>query len=72
MGLLSLAIWLPIVAGILLLAFGRDEHANAVRWAALVAAIAGFAVTLPLITGFDAGTASMQFEENVSWIERFN
>ncbi len=72
MGLLSLAIWLPIVAGILLLAFGRDEHANAVRWAALVAAVASFAVTLPLITGFDAGTASMQFEENVSWIERFN
>ena len=72
MGLLSLAIWLPIVAGILLLAFGRDEHANAVRWAALVAAIASFAVTLPLIGGFDAGTAAMQFEENVSWIERFN
>ncbi len=72
MGLLSLAIWLPIVAGVLLLAFGRDERANAVRWAALVAALAGFAVTLPLITGFDAGTAAMQFEENVSWIERFN
>ncbi len=72
MGLLSLAIWLPIAAGAFLLAFGRDEHANAVRWAALVAALAGFAVTLPLIAGFDAGTAAMQFEENVSWIERFN
>ena len=36
MGLLSLAIWLPIASGILLFALGRDEHARAVRWAALV------------------------------------
>ena len=72
MGLLSLAIWLPIVAGIVLLLVGRDEHANAVRWIALVAAIASFAVTIPLITGFDAGTAAMQFQENLNWIERLN
>ncbi len=45
MGLLSLAIWLPIVAGMLLLAFGRDENAKAVRWMALVAAIMRLAQT---------------------------
>ena len=61
MGLLSVAIWLPIAAGAVLLALGRDEQANAVRWLALVAAIASFLVTIPLITGFDAGTAAMQF-----------
>ncbi len=72
MGLLSLAIWLPIASGVLLFALGRDEHARAVRWAALVLAVASFLVTLPLISGFDAGTAAMQFEENLSWIERFN
>ena len=72
MGLLSLAIWLPIVAGVVLLLVGRDEHANAVRWIALVAAIASFVVTIPLITGFDAGTAAMQFQENLAWIERLN
>ena len=72
MGLLSLAIWLPIVAGIVLLLVGRDEHANAVRWIALVAAIASFAVTIPLITGFNPGTAAMQFQENLNWIERLN
>jgi NADH-quinone oxidoreductase subunit M len=33
MGLLSLAIWLPILAGVVLLAVGRDEQATAVRWA---------------------------------------
>ena len=72
MGLISLAIWLPIVSGALLLALGRDEHANVVRWLALAAAIASFLVTIPLITGFDSGTAAMQFQENLAWIERFN
>ena len=47
MPLLSIAIWLPIVAGVLLLAFGRDDRADAVRWAALIAAIASFLVTHP-------------------------
>jgi NADH-quinone oxidoreductase subunit M len=72
MGLLSLAIWLPILSGIVLLAIGKDEHANTVRRLALVAAIASFLVTIPLITGFDAGTAAMQFEENLAWVDRFN
>jgi len=72
MGLLSLAIWLPIASGILLFALGRDEHARAVRWAALVLSVVSFLVTLPLVSGFDAGTAAMQFEENFAWIERFN
>ena len=70
--LLSLAIFLPIVCGALLLAIGRDEQANAVRWMALVAAVASFLVTIPLITGFDTTTAAMQFVENQPWIERFN
>jgi len=69
--LLSLAIFLPIVSGALLLALGRDEQANAVRWTALVAAVASFLVTLPLISGFDTTTAAMQFVENQPWIERF-
>ena len=72
MGLLSVAIWLPIVAGVLLLALGRDEQAGVVRWMALLAAIASFLVTIPLITGFDTATAAMQFQENLPWIERFN
>ena len=70
--LLSLAIFLPIACGALLLALGRDEQAGAVRWMALAAAVASFLVTLPLITGFDTSTAAMQFVENLAWIERFN
>jgi NADH-quinone oxidoreductase subunit M len=72
MGLLSLAIWLPILSGAVLLAIGKDEHAQVVRRLALVAAIASFLVTIPLITGFNAGTAAMQFEENLAWVDRFN
>jgi NADH-quinone oxidoreductase subunit M len=72
MGLLSAAIWLPIVSGAVLLAIGRDEYAGAVRWMALIASIASFAVTLPLIGGFDHATAVMQFQEKVGWIDRFN
>ena len=72
MGILSLAIFLPIVSGLLLLALGRDEQVHAVRWMALIAAIASFAVTLPLISGFDTTTAAFQFVDNLPWIERFN
>jgi NADH-quinone oxidoreductase subunit M len=71
MGLLSVSIWLPILAGVVLLATGRDDNAHAVRWLALVAAVASFLVTLPLISGFDTGSAAMQYQENLPWIERF-
>ncbi|ALV07458.1 NADH-quinone oxidoreductase subunit M [Roseateles depolymerans] len=70
--LLSLAIWLPVVFGALLLVLGRDQNAGAVRWLALAASIVSFAVTVPVITGFQDATAAMQFVEKASWIERFN
>jgi NADH-quinone oxidoreductase subunit M len=72
MGLLSLAIWMPIAFGVVLLALGRDEHAGAVRWVALIGALASFLVTLPLYGGFELGTAAMQFVERTPWIGRFN
>lgn len=72
MGLLSLAIWIPIAFGLLLLAVGRDEHARVVRWLALIGALIGFLVTLPLYDGFQLGTAAMQFVEKAAWIDRFN
>jgi NADH-quinone oxidoreductase subunit M len=55
-----------------LLAFGRDSQAGAVRWLALVGAIASLLVTLPLISGFQLGTSEMQFVEKAMWFERFN
>ena len=72
MGLLSLAIWVPIATGAVLLALGRDRHPGVVRWVALLGALAAFLVTLPVISGFDSSTAQMQFVENFAWIDRFN
>ena len=72
MGLLSLAIWMPIFFGIGLLALGRESQARSVRWIALAGAIASFLVTLPLYDGFQLGTSAMQFVEKSSWVPRFN
>ena len=69
---LSLAIWVPIAAGLAVLAVGRDRDAAAARWIALAGAIAGLAVTLPLWMQFDTGTSQMQFVERSEWIPRFD
>jgi NADH-quinone oxidoreductase subunit M len=70
--ILSLAIWIPIAFGFLLLIAGRQENAGVARWIALIGSIIGFAVTIPVMTHFDGSTAAMQFVEHASWIERFN
>jgi len=72
MGLLSLAIWLPVAVGTLVLALGRDEQAGVVRWTALIGAIAGLLVTLPLVMQFDLVAVGLQFQEVLPWISRFN
>jgi len=72
MAYLSLAIWIPILFGVILLATGRDDQPGTARWIALAGSIISFLVTIPLITGFDTSTAAMQFVEKISWIPRFN
>ena len=69
--LLSLAIWIPIVAGVIVLALGGDRNAPAQRSLALGGAVLGFLVTLPLYVNFDAHSAAMQFVEMKPWFERF-
>jgi len=70
--LLSLAIWVPILAGVLVLALGGDRRAPMQRQVALAGAILGFLVTIPLYTRFELGSAGMQFVELAPWIESFN
>ncbi|MDE2584775.1 MAG: NADH-quinone oxidoreductase subunit M [Betaproteobacteria bacterium] len=70
--LLSLAIWIPIAAGLLVLATGSDRNAPLARSLALIGALAGFAVTIPLYTGFDVKTSAMQFVELSPWISYFH
>jgi NADH-quinone oxidoreductase subunit M len=70
--LLSLAIWVPILCGVLVLALGGDRRAPLQRRIALAGAILGFLVTVPLYTAFQTGTHDMQFVELAPWIESFN
>jgi NADH-quinone oxidoreductase subunit M len=70
--LLSVAIWLPIIFGLLVLATGNDRNAKLARTIALIGAILSFLVTIPLYTGFDRMTSAMQFEVYAEWIKRYN
>ena len=67
--LLTAAIWVPIAFGLVLLAFGNDRSPGIVRGIALIGAVIGFLVTLPVITQFDPSTAEMQFVEKRIWID---
>src|SRR6266545_5977027 len=69
---LSIAIWVPIAAGLAVLAVGSDRDASRARWIALVGALVGFLVTLPLWWHFDPRTSDMQFVEHAEWIPRFD
>ena len=69
--LLSVLIWLPIGAGVLILLLG-ERNIAAVRWIALAATILTLILSLPLIANFDTGTANFQFTESVPWIPRFH
>ena len=70
--LLSLAIWLPILSGLLVLATGSDEKAPLARILALVGAAASFVITLPLFTQFDRTSGGYQFTELHPWIPALN
>ncbi|GAB2912535.1 NADH-quinone oxidoreductase subunit M [Paraburkholderia jirisanensis] len=70
--ILSIAIWMPIVFGLVVLAVGNDRNPAPARWIALVGSILSFIVTIPLMTDFDTNTAKLQFVEHAKWIERFN
>jgi len=68
---LTLAIFVPIVAGLAVLLVGRDDHPGPTRVLSLVGSVLGLLVTIPLYTGFKADTAEMQFVEKTPWIETF-
>jgi NADH-quinone oxidoreductase subunit M len=70
--LLSLATWIPIFAALCVLATGSDRHAPVARIIALIGALIGFLVTLPLYFGYDPTAHGFQFVERRPWIETFN
>src|SRR5262245_13171883 len=74
--LLSLAIWVPIFAGLAVFATGADAgdspRAPLARWLALARASLLFRVTIPLWPGFDVRGPCFQFVVATPWIERFS
>ena len=70
--ILSLAIWLPIIAGLLVFATGGDRNAAFARMLALIGSVASLVVTLPLLADFNNAATQFQFVESAVWIQRFN
>lgn len=68
--ILSLTIWLPILGGLAVLTSG-DKAADVSRRLALGTSVLTFLISLLLWSGFDAGTAQMQFVERAPWIPDF-
>lgn len=70
---LSLSIWVPIIAGVLVILFGSGENKSPLaRKLALLGSLAGLVVALPLYIRFDPALATMQFAEFSPWIPAFH
>ncbi len=69
--LLSLLIWLPIIAAFAILALGPNR-AGLARLLAMLTAVLTLVLSIPLWQNFDTTTAAMQFVEKVAWIPSLN
>ncbi|HIF89553.1 MAG TPA: NADH-quinone oxidoreductase subunit M [Candidatus Thioglobus sp.] len=69
--LLNILIWLPVLGGGLVIAIG-NKRSDIAKWVAVAIAVAVFALSLTLWTGFDTSTSDMQFVLDLPWIEQFN
>jgi NADH-quinone oxidoreductase subunit M len=72
MPILSILVWLPIAAAVVVLLLGSQERAELGKRVALGASVLTFVLSIPLYTQFDTGTAAMQFVERTPWVGRFN
>ena len=75
--LLSLLIWLPVIGGLAVLLLGSGDSSENPRanWGAplsLAIAVLTLGLCVPLVSGFDASVATMQFVERTPWIGAFN
>lgn len=70
--ILSLLIWLPIVAGTAIAYWGEDRYALRMRISALLIALITLALCVLLWLNFDTTTAAMQFRELIPWIKVYH
>jgi NADH-quinone oxidoreductase subunit M len=66
--ILSLVLYIPMIAALFLIFFVPKEKANTIRWIANVVAFLDMVLSLILIPYFDSGTLTMQFYERFTWI----
>jgi len=71
--ILSILVWLPIAAGVVMLGIGdggdvRSTRAETMRFVALGSSLLTFVLSLGLYKWFDVSQGAMQFVEHVSWI----
>src|SRR5437667_3030573 len=67
---LSITLWLPIAAAVLLLFFPKSA-AGAIRGVGLLASLATFVASLGIVNGFREGVAGMQLVEAKPWIPQW-
>ena len=68
--ILSLTLWLPIAAAVLLVVFPKTA-ANAIKGFGLLASIATFIASLGILGQFKEGVAGFQLVESLSWIPQW-
>lgn len=69
--LLSLLIWLPIIAAFAILAMGPQRESMA-KMFALLTSVVTLLLSIPLWQYFDNSSADMQFVEKLAWIPSLN
>lgn len=66
--LLNLLIWLPIIGGVFIFLTGDDNNPNISRYLSLFTVILTLLLCIPLVSGFDLNTFSMQYVEELPWM----
>jgi len=66
--LLNLLIWLPIIGGVFVFLTGDDNNPNVSRYLSLFTVLLTLIACIPLVTGFDIDTYSMQYVEDIAWM----
>lgn len=66
--LLNLLIWLPIIGGVFVFLTGDDNNPNVSRYLTLFTILLTLLICIPLVSGFDVNTYSMQYLEDIAWM----
>src|SRR5690606_21728467 len=69
--LLSLILFTPTVAALVVLLLPRDQE-NLLRWTAFIGSLVPLALTLVVWARFEPGLAGFQFQEHYSWFDVIN